>query len=98
MHASSGAVIETPAAPLVEPNGCGLCGITPPHGRQWTAEAGWHAFVRPTQEQIKQRMQRRRSAAQLKRLLARQTEETYVSPLHHDYRTPHDLPEPGERP
>jgi len=94
LHASSGAVFETPTAPLVEPNGCALCGIPKPHGIQY-GRGGGHTFVRPTDEQVKERMLRRRSVNELRALLARQREgDGYVSPLHRDYRTPHDLPSP----
>ncbi|WP_406000739.1 hypothetical protein [Streptomyces sp. NBC_00829] len=95
LHASSGAVIEIPAAPVDGPNGCGRCGIAERrHGIQY-GDGGGHAFERPTQEQIKERMLRRRSVTELRGLLAGPREDTgYVSPLHRDYATPHDLPSP----
>lgn len=94
LHASSGAVIETTTEPLVEVNGCGWCGIPKDrHGRQWALPAGWHAWNRPTQEQIKERMRRRRSVAELKGLLARQVEDPHDSDLHHTYAVGRDLPE-----
>lgn len=94
LHASSGAVITTTTEPLVDPNGCGWCGIPKDkHGRQWTLSAGWHPWNRPTQEQIKERMRRRRSVAQLQGLLARQVEDPHDSELHHTYAIPRDFPE-----
>ncbi|MFF3398286.1 hypothetical protein ACFYW6_07205 [Streptomyces sp. NPDC002659] len=42
-------------------------------------------------EQITAR--REESARKLHELLGRQREDSYRSPLHHDYQTPHDLPE-----
>ncbi|SDM76298.1 hypothetical protein [Streptomyces wuyuanensis] len=41
---------------------------------------------------------RAESVAKLRDLIARQREDTYTSPLHHDYAIPHDLPETGVRP
>jgi hypothetical protein len=33
----------------VAPGGCRWCGIEArAHARQWTAEAGWHAWAAPT--------------------------------------------------
>ncbi|HET6356050.1 hypothetical protein [Streptomyces sp.] len=96
LHASSGAVIET-NSPIVDPNGCRICGIAPPHGRQWTADAGWHQWAQPTQEQIKERMLRRRSVMQLRALLAGQREDPHDSELHRPYALGRDLPEPGVR-
>lgn len=94
LHASSGAVIETTTEPSVEPNGCSRCGIPKDkHGRQWTLSAGWHPWNPPTDEQIKERMLRRRSVNELRALLAGQREDAYRSPLHHDYAVPHDLPD-----
>lgn len=47
----------------VDPNACHWCGITQRgHGRQWTAQAGWHGWEQPTQEQIKAHMLARRAA------------------------------------
>jgi hypothetical protein len=46
----------------VTPGGCRWCGIEARgHGRQWLAEVGWHAWVAPTAEQLKERLQRRRA-------------------------------------
>lgn len=46
---------------MTNPNGCHWCGIDKRrHGRQWTAEADWHKWEQPTQEQIKARMIARR--------------------------------------
>ena len=92
LHTSSGAAVETTTEPLVEPNGCALCGIPKPHGIQY-GSGGGHSFVQPTQEQIKERMRRRRSVAQLRGLLARQTEDPHDSELHHTYAVPRDFPE-----
>ncbi len=45
------------------PDGCRWCGISQrAHARQWTAEAGWHQWTQPTQDQIKARMRARRAA------------------------------------
>ncbi|MDP9953146.1 MULTISPECIES: hypothetical protein [Streptomyces] len=45
------------------PNGCRHDGIDQrTHARQWTQDAGWHAWEQPTQEQIKDRMRARRAA------------------------------------
>lgn len=50
------------AAPAPTPNGCRYDGIDQrAHGRQWTPDAGWHAWKQPTQEQIKTRMRARRA-------------------------------------
>lgn len=47
----------------VEPSSCRWCGIPQlGHGRQWTSRAGWHAWDRPTQQQIKDRMRVRRNS------------------------------------
>ena len=47
---------------LPNPNGCGICGIDQRgHGIQVTAD-GSHTWEQPTQEQIKARMQDRRTA------------------------------------
>lgn len=46
------------------PNACRHCPLEQrEHGRQWTAEVGWHAWEPPTQAQIKARIQARRQAA-----------------------------------
>jgi hypothetical protein len=43
--------------------GCRLCGIEQRgHAQQWKAPIGWHKWEQPTQQQIKQRMQARRTA------------------------------------
>lgn len=45
------------------PNGCRWCGIDQRgHARQWTDEAGWHAWEPPTPAQRLARMQARRNA------------------------------------
>lgn len=46
------------------PNGCAWCGIEKrKHGRQHTEKGGgWHTWVQPTQQQIKDRMRARRQA------------------------------------
>ncbi|WP_405531518.1 hypothetical protein OG592_27055 [Streptomyces avidinii] len=45
------------------PNGCHWCGIVQRgHARQWTAQAGWHSWEQPSQEQIKARTIARRAA------------------------------------
>lgn len=94
LHASSGAVIETTTEVSVDPNGCGRCGIPKDrHGRQWTLSAGWHPWTRPTDEQIKERMLRRRSVNELRALLAGQREDVHDSELHHTYAIPRDFPE-----
>lgn len=94
LHASSGAVIETTTEPSVDPNGCSRCGIPKDkHGRQWTLSAGWHPWTRPTDEQIKERMLRRRSVNELRELLGRQREDVHDSELHHTYAIPRDFPE-----
>lgn len=41
--------------------GCQRCGISRPHGWQYTNDAGLHQWVQPTQEQIKDRMRARRA-------------------------------------
>lgn len=47
----------------VEPNACHWCGIPKRgHGQQWIAQAGWHSWTQPTQNQIKARMLARRAA------------------------------------
>lgn len=49
------------SAPLVEPSACTWCGIAQRgHGRQYADAAGWHAWERPSQEQILARMKARR--------------------------------------
>lgn len=51
--------------PIVEPSACGHCGVPKrEHFRRWTAEAKWHPHVEPTQQQIKERMQARRTVRQ----------------------------------
>ncbi|MEU9703026.1 hypothetical protein [Streptomyces sp. NPDC047981] len=50
--------LATPASP----NGCRWCGIDQrTHARQYTEQAGWHAYQAPTQEQVKTRMRARRT-------------------------------------
>lgn len=45
------------------PYGCLICGTAQSeHGRRYDSEAGVHSWARPTQQQIKQRMQDRRTA------------------------------------
>jgi hypothetical protein len=45
------------------PSGCAHCGIEQrDHFRRWTVDAGWHGHTRPTQQQIKDRMNARRAA------------------------------------
>lgn len=45
-----------------EPMGCAACGINRRgHGRQYTKAAGWHAWQKPSQQQVKARMQDRRA-------------------------------------
>jgi hypothetical protein len=53
----------TTKEPLMsEPSACRHCGVSRrEHFRRWTAEASWHKWVQPTQEQIKARMQARRA-------------------------------------
>ncbi|RST23046.1 hypothetical protein EF908_13005 [Streptomyces sp. WAC04770] len=52
----------------VAPGGCRWCGIEArAHARQWTAEAGWHAWTAPTTEQRKERMLQRRTQQQVSR-------------------------------
>lgn len=49
-----------------EPNGCAHCGVPKRgHGRRYVLGAGWHAWERPTDEQVKTRMLARRAARQL---------------------------------
>lgn len=44
------------------PNGCRHCGIGQrDHMQRWTTGVGWHTWTQPTQRQIKDRMQGRRS-------------------------------------
>jgi hypothetical protein len=51
--------------PIVEPSACGHCGVPKrEHFRRWTTEAKWHPHVEPTQQQIKERMQARRTVRQ----------------------------------
>ncbi|MEV7140706.1 hypothetical protein [Streptomyces tauricus] len=48
---------------IVTPSACTWCGIERRgHGRQYADAAGWHAWERPSQEQILARMQARRLA------------------------------------
>ena len=49
------------APKLVEPYGCGRCGIPLPHGQQ-TGPGGLHGWERPSQEQMLSRMKARRLA------------------------------------
>ncbi|ACU71894.1 hypothetical protein Caci_2985 [Catenulispora acidiphila DSM 44928] len=43
--------------PKYPPMGCRWCGIArSQHARQWTEAAGWHAWEKPTNGQIKTRM------------------------------------------
>lgn len=43
-------------------NGCRHCGLpVREHMQRWSAHAGWHKWVEPTQEQIKDRMLARRA-------------------------------------
>lgn len=45
-----------------EPYGCAECGIAARlHGRRWNRSAGWHPWIRPSDEQIKARMRKRRA-------------------------------------
>jgi len=44
------------------PSGCTHCGLEQrDHGQRWTTAAGWHRYTPPTQQQIKDRMNARRS-------------------------------------
>lgn len=44
------------------PNGCRWCGLDQrDHMQRWTDEAGWHTWTAPTDDQIKARMQARRT-------------------------------------
>lgn len=46
-----------------EPMGCRWCGVNDrEHVQRWKPPAGWHQWEKPTQEQIKARMQERYSA------------------------------------
>lgn len=48
---------------VTEPSACAWCGIRQQdHFRRWHAEAGWHGWTPPTQDQIKARMLARREA------------------------------------
>ncbi|MGW4028196.1 hypothetical protein ACWEFL_02570 [Streptomyces sp. NPDC004838] len=48
---------------LVEPQGCGVCGIPKRgHARQWTEAAGTHSWQQPTDDQVLTRMRARRAA------------------------------------
>lgn len=50
------------AACVPVPGGCRWCGIEArSHARQWVEAVGWHAWVAPTIEQRKERMQARRT-------------------------------------
>jgi hypothetical protein len=45
------------------PSGCHHCGIRERlHFDRWSGKVGWHTYVPPTDEQIKTRMLRRRTA------------------------------------
>jgi hypothetical protein len=45
------------------PSGCRHCGVEQrDHFQRWTPEAGWHGYTPPTQQQIKDRMNARRTA------------------------------------
>lgn len=47
---------------MTAPSGCAHCGIEArEHMQRWHAQAGWHQWVAPTQEQIKARMLTRRA-------------------------------------
>ncbi|TMR92570.1 hypothetical protein EJK15_44000 [Nonomuraea basaltis] len=42
---------------MITPSGGRWCGLPERgHFQRWTAEARWHGYTPPTQEQIKQRM------------------------------------------
>jgi hypothetical protein len=45
------------------PSGCAWCGLEQRlHFRRWHHTVGWHAWVQPTQQQIKTRMLARRES------------------------------------
>ena len=50
------------------PAGCRHCGIEyrAPHGRRWTAEAGWHTWTAPTDVERLERMRARRDERKAK--------------------------------
>ena len=48
--------------PTPAPTSCRHCGIGHrEHAQRWTSAAGWHQWTQPTQQQIKERMARRRA-------------------------------------
>ncbi|RCG27386.1 hypothetical protein DQ384_26105 [Sphaerisporangium album] len=52
-----------PAQTEFTPSGCRWCGVAKhDHLQRWTAQAGWHTWAPPTQEQIKTRMRARAAA------------------------------------
>ncbi|MFI1472092.1 hypothetical protein [Streptomyces wuyuanensis] len=97
-----------------EVNGCRHCGVPErEHMQRWSRRdgergPGWHTWTQPTQEQIKERMRRRRSVAQLRSLLAGQQDAVategalaeqrhLMDPLDHafEHLAPHGFPETG---
>jgi hypothetical protein len=47
---------------MTNPSGCRWCGIDQrKHARRWKSPAGWHQWEQPTQQQIKDRMNARRT-------------------------------------
>ncbi|AUY50437.1 hypothetical protein [Streptomyces sp. CB01881] len=55
--------MSTEPSPAADPGGCAHCGLPERgHARQWTEQAGWHAWVRPSPDQTRRRLQERRAA------------------------------------
>jgi hypothetical protein len=54
--------IRQPNSQPPTPSGCRWCGVDQrEHAQRWKLPAGWHQWPQPTQDQIKRRMQERRS-------------------------------------
>lgn len=69
---------------MTTPNGCQHCGIPQrAHYQQWTRAAGWHQWQPPTDEQIKTRMQQRRTARTKTTCEATMTDTTTRNTLQH---------------
>lgn len=44
------------------PYGCAECGIDKrSHGQRWARPLGWHTWIRPSDDQVKARMRKRRA-------------------------------------
>lgn len=48
---------------MTTPSGCAHCGLEQRgHSQRWTETAGWHGYMPPTQQQIKDRMNARKAS------------------------------------